>query len=450
MKRSIKTKLTLWFAGILLLVAVLALVAVYLTSRQLLIQDQQTATRVAVTEFSKKVSYENGGLKISPGAHFYERGVYRCVFDGDGQLVQGQMPDQLQGVPVDFAAGTLREQNKQGAFYLEYDNPLVFGNKTYWVKGICILNDELQTVKTTMKSAALWMALLVVLSVAGVYFLLNRAFAPVEKIRRTAEEIVEGQDLSKRIRIGNGKDELHKLANSFDNMLERLQQTLEREKQFTADASHELRTPIAVIRSECECAKVSGKTPEEYEQALDTIGRQADRMQKMVGGLLTICRMENNALQADLEETNISELLNFICDDQEEIQGQEIAMVRNIAPNIVAMADRELLARLCINLIANAYQYSKKTGTITVSLHRSGENCVLSVRDTGIGIAETELPKIWDRFYRVDTARSNDENNHVGLGLSMAKRIAQCHGGDLRVESKLGEGSNFIFTLPLE
>ena len=124
-------------------------------------------------------------------------------------------------------------------------------------------------------------------------------------------------------------------------------------------------------------------------------------------------------------------------------------MVRQIHQCISAKVDRDLFSRLCINLIENAYQYNKENGTITVTLEKHTDHCFLSVKDTGIGIPEEKLSKIWDRFYRADTARSTGPGNSVGLGLAMAKRIAKSHNGDLQVKSTPGEGSEFVFTFPV-
>lgn len=449
MNRSVKLRITLWFMLVLLVIAALALAAMYITTRHALIQDQKAHIQVSVSEFSKKTTYKNEEIKVSAGAHYYERSVYRCVFDGEGSLLLGQLPEQVKQMPISFASDMIREQQFQNEFYVEYDKELSLGGGTYYVKGICILTDEMQMLRSMLQNGILLVIVLVAAASGCVYFLLCKAFAPVEKIRKAAKQIADGDDLSKRIHIGKGSDELHRLANSFDEMLDQLQQTVEREKQFSADASHELRTPIAVIRSECEYLQSCDCTKEEYKEAIEAIGRQAERMQSMVNGLLMISKMENNSSPLQLEETDISELLSFICDDQEEIRKGRIVMIRQIHGGVFAKVDRELFARLCINLIGNAYQYNKENGTVTVTLERHADHCVLSVKDTGIGIPEENLPKIWDRFYRADTARSANPTNSVGLGLAMAKRIAKSHGGELQVTSKLGEGSEFIFTFPV-
>ncbi len=231
-------------------------------------------------------------------------------------------------------------------------------------------------------------------------------------------------------------------------MLDRIEQTFEREKQFTSDASHELRTPVAVILSECEYMADCSLTAEEYREAADSVKDQAEKMSRLINELLTISRMERNTIKLDFEETDISELLNFVCDEQEELHNGSIILTRNIAPDISAYSDRLTIMRLFINLISNAYSYGKENGHINVSLDTDKNNIKVSVKDDGIGISTENLPKIWERFYQADPARTSDRNGSSGLGLPIAKMIAALHHGNISVSSQIGKGSEFIFTFP--
>lgn len=170
-------------------------------------------------------------------------------------------------------------------------------------------------------------------------------------------------------------------------------------------------------------------------------------MSKLISELLTITRMDKNSVKTVFEAVDISELLGFVCDEQEEIHDGSIALHREICGGVCAEADRSLLARLFINIISNAYTYGKKDGNIWVSLKEEKEKIVFSVADDGIGIAPENLDKIWERFYQVDSARTSNEEGNTGLGLSMAKWIAERHGGKISVSSKLGEGSVFRFEM---
>ena len=293
----------------------------------------------------------------------------------------------------------------------------------------------------------LFILMFVILAGVGGYFIILKAFVPVNKIRETAKEISESSDLSQRINIGPGGDEIHILANTFDDMLNKLEYSFNKEKQFTSDASHELRTPISVIMSECEYGLECVNDMGEMKDTLNSIHTQANKMSKLVSELLMISRMDNNRLKTNFETTDLSELLTFICEEQIEIQTKDIKLKYKIEQGILANVDTLLMTRLFINLISNAYQYSPENTTITVSLKTEGENVVFSVKDEGIGISEEHLSKIWDRFYQVDSSRTGDRNGSSGLGLSMVKWIADRHNGELTVNSEVGKGSEFIFKI---
>ena len=259
--------------------------------------------------------------------------------------------------------------------------------------------------------------------------------------------VSESSDLSRRIEIGEGGDEIHALAKTFDEMLEKIEKSFNKEKQFTSDASHELRTPISVILSECEYGIECVEDVEELKETLSSVKLQATKMSKLVSELLMISRMDSNRLKLNFEDTDISELLNFVCEEQEEIQIKDIKLIQNIEQNIFANVDRLLLTRLFVNLISNAYQYSNDGSNIIVTLKEIDNKIEFSVKDEGIGISEENIPKIWDRFYQVDSSRTEERNGSSGLGLPMVKWISDCHNGKLEVISEIDKGSTFIFRI---
>ena len=409
-KISIKLKITLWYTLVMMIVAGAVLAILTSASQEMIERDIAERITKSVMTFSRILDKPNGMDIPVPKFGFYEQGVHMVVCDDNNNVIAGNIPFELETVPE-------------------------------------LIDNEMYAIRSAVKTNLIFTIILIIIAVAGGYFIIGRALSPVTKIRNTAEKISKSSDLSQRIHIGGGKDEIHSLANTFDNMLDKIEQAMEREKQFTSDASHELRTPVAVILSECEYMTDCAKTYDDVKESAYSVKYQAEKMSKLISELLTISRMDRNTMKTEFEETDISELLNFVCDEQEEIHSENITMHRDIEEGIVSNADRFLLARLFINLISNAYSYGKDCGTVTVSLYQDKDNITVCISDDGIGISENDLPKIWERFYQADSSRTANENGSMGLGLSMVKWIAECHGGDVSVQSKSGEGSRFTFIM---
>lgn len=376
----------------------------------------------------------------------YAGGVHMAVFSEDGETLLGQIPFEFD--EIDFQNGELRAVTSNSERYFMLDRKVATDSGDVWVKGVINISGALNAVNSTVAADYALIIVLILIAAAGGYFIVGKALAPIAKMRRTAQEIADSSDLSRRIQLGDGKDEVYRLAAVFDEMLGKIEHSFEAEKQFTQDASHELRTPVAVILSECEFALDCAKTDGEFRDSLSVVKRQGDKMAKLISELLTISRMDKSNVAPSLEETDLSELLEIVCDEQKELCQTGTAFSLNIEPNIVAMADSGLIARLFINLISNACQYGAENGTVAVSLKKDGANAVFSVTDDGMGIAEEDIPKIWERFYQVNKSRTN-ENGSMGLGLSMVKQIARLHRGRVWVTSTLGQGSTFTFTMPL-
>ena len=417
-------------------------------SRNMIENNTERKVTQAVEEISRR--FAGFGERVRPIRDFelYNQGVYMMIYDRDKNLINGMVPFGISD-EFEFSNDSLRTTEYGGSRYYEYDREIHVPNgELFWIKGIVSISDELDAVGAAARNNIILSVILILIAAAGGYIIISRAFIPVEAIRKTAEEISESGDLSRRIGIGNGKDEIYALANTFDEMLGKLERSFNQEKQFTSDASHELRTPVSVILSECEYAEECAETIGDYKESMDSVKRQAGRMSKLISELLTISRMDKNTIQTNFEDVDLSELLSFVCDEQEEIHDKPAPLLRNIQPNVTADADRLLITRLFINLISNAYQYIGGGDKISVTLAEENGTVTFSVEDNGIGIAEENLPKIWDRFYQVDSSRTTDANNSMGLGLSMVKWIAECHGGTITVKSELGKGSVFTFSMP--
>lgn len=445
---SLKLKITIWYTAIMIVVSMIVLTAVNSIGKEMIARDTASKLIQTVNETSKIIIGRDGRPRPIPHFKLFERGVHLAIYDSGKNLLSQQTPfgiDKEYG----FDNNKVRSFEYDGATYLQFDKMVSHPHSadSYWIKGVILKDAESYAINSVTRTNFIITIIMIAVAAFGGYLIIKRALYPVARITNTAKEISQSSDLSRRINLIDSKnsDEIHTLASTFDVMLDKIEQTFNNEKQFTSDASHELRTPVAVILSECEYMKTCANTIEEYNESVDSIKRQADKMSKLISELLTISRMDRNSLQTNFENTDISELLSFVCDEQEEIHDKSFELIREIEKNIYAKVDRSLIARLFINLISNAYQYSSNDGKITVKLWKEKDSVLFSVTDNGIGISKENLPKIWERFFQADPSRTANENGSMGLGLSMVKWIAKIHGGKVDVESELGKGSTFTF-----
>jgi signal transduction histidine kinase len=284
---------------------------------------------------------------------------------------------------------------------------------------------------------------------AGGYFIIRRTLSPLADMTETAQKISSGNDLSRRIRLGTGNDEVHKMAHTFDKMMDKLEDSFENEKQFTSDVSHELRTPVTVILSQCEYALQEDTPAQEIKDCIRSIAAQARKMSSLISQLLTLARADKGIQKLHYELLNLSELAEIITEEQKGIASKKgITLETCIQPDILFRGDETMLMRLFINLISNSITYGKENGLTRISLSSDGNLITGSVSDNGIGIEKDKLDKIWKRFYQVNPARSSGEREGAGLGLPMVKWITEAHGGTVCAESTPGSGTVFTFTFP--
>ncbi len=310
------------------------------------------------------------------------------------------------------------------------------------------IDDEVETLKLFRSYLLMFAPLLFLVAASGGYWLSRRALSPVDQLVRTAREI-SGINLDHRLpKLATG-DELQRLSDTLNGMLDRIEAAFLRVTQFTADASHELRTPVSLIRTEAELALRRSRSDAEYREALRGILLEAERTTTLVEQLLSLARADSGRETLYMQAINLAETARAV-----EISWQQVAQIRNlhfsteIPENASVLGDATALRRLTDLLLDNAFKYTPAPGTIALKLQQKGASVVMIVQDSGPGITEEELPKIFDRFYRVDKAR-NREQGGAGLGLAIAKWIVTQHSGSISVESLPGRGSTFRVELPL-
>jgi signal transduction histidine kinase len=277
----------------------------------------------------------------------------------------------------------------------------------------------------------------------GGFFLSARALRPVDQITRTAQKIAGGNDLSARLNLPDTGDEISRLAATFDAMLARLEDAFRRERQFTADASHELRTPLAAMQAILGVVRQGKRPVGEYRQAMDDLTEETDRLRGLTEDLMRLARGEEEAGLSH-EQVAFSNLLTDVVDSLRPLADEKgLVLHCQVPKDLTLTGDMDALIRLFVNLLDNAIKYTEH-GEITVTASIKGSEIIVDVIDTGIGIPPEHLPRIFDRFYRVDPARSA---GGAGLGLAIARQIAEAHGGRLEVRSAPGAGSTFTVLL---
>jgi len=284
-----------------------------------------------------------------------------------------------------------------------------------------------------------------VLAALGGWWFATRALRPIARMSEAAANISE-KDLSRRMDEHAVPEELRELTATLNAAFERLEAAFTRQTQFTADASHELRTPLAIVRAQAELALRRERTAPEYREALGACLRSAERMSRIVDALLALARADSGALGAARVAVRIDELVeDCVREARSESASVGVSVFARTEPALVR-GDPALLAELAANLVSNAIRYNRPGGRVDVALAIRDGNVVLSVEDDGIGIPADALPHVFERFFRVDPARSRASGGS-GLGLAIARAIVEAHGGWIGVESRIDTGSTFTVVL---
>ena len=281
----------------------------------------------------------------------------------------------------------------------------------------------------------------------GGWLLARRALKPVDQMTRTALRI-SGERLDERLQESGNDDELDRLAKTLNDMLGRLDDAFHQMRQFSADASHELQTPLTILKGEMEVALRSKRSPDEYRQVLQSGLEEIERINHLVAGLLILARADAGVLKMDLQPVVLKTLLVEICEQMKVIaDNHSVSLQTGPLQSVSVRGDREHLRRLLLNLVDNAIKYTSAGGSVTLSLQSDNEWASVVISDTGIGLSKDEQHKIFDRFHRAVETRSRDARG-VGLGLSIARSIAEVHGGRIEINSTPGKGSTFKVFLP--
>lgn len=440
---TIKTRVTIYFTLMMLLIVGLVIGVILIAGRGVISDTAEGTLLDVVHDEIDDVEFDDGYLDLDE-LDFYRHNVYVQAYDASGLLLGGAGPSDFEGA-AEFHNGEIRSVSVDNQPWLVYDLYLADSNGGVWLRGITSADNNFSAARVITILALIILPVLVAITAVIGWLIARHAFKPVRQITDTVDAINDGDDLTARIGLHRGRDEIHRLAATFDSMFDRLELSFNAEKRFASDASHELRTPVSIILAECEYARANAQTVEDYQESLDVVERQGRRMSRLINQLLNITRMDQGTQAISREEADFSELVDVVTDEAVRASGKDFTVEKHIEPGVTANIDVGLMSRLVQNLVENACKYTPDGGKITVSLHAAGGRATLTVSDTGIGIAKRDLGHIWERFWQADSSRGVDRGS--GLGLAMVKQIADAHGGKLSVESEPGQGSSFSYSM---
>jgi heavy metal sensor kinase len=450
---SIRLRLTAWYSAVLLLGLALFGLGMWLALEQRLIAgvDTRLAQRVQGLRSALESEGEIKGRgrlerELAEFASEIPDGGFIQLRDPAGAFI---LPFPNQAVfPQDAAAGrsARRTVNLGSRPFRVITARLVCAGQAYDALVANSLDDTLAVMQDFRNLLFLMIPAILGVACLGGYWLSLRALRPVDEITSVARSIGV-QNLAQRVAVPRTGDELQRMSETWNEVLERLEIAVKRLRQFTADASHELRTPLAVIRATAELALRREREPKEYRDSLRAIESEAEHMTALTESLLTVARGDAGGFHMPLTTTDLNDLVNDVVHRNEGLAAENGIRLEagTGAQAVLAAANASGIRRLLAILVDNALKHTPAGGTVTVTAATRDGGAVLMVEDTGEGIAADALPHIFERFYRGDPARGSGSG--FGLGLSIAQAIAQAHGSEIAVESAPGAGARFSLTL---
>ena len=433
-KVSLTFKITLWYTTFIVLLIGSLIIGTFFVSDSVVESEAKKRLIDEVVEIS------SGADKFTP----YEDGVTLSVYDKDGNLVAGSVPRNFK--VNDFSLGAISEyKDVNHNKYLYYDSETSsarLGNGKY-VRGIVQVTNNINGWILPI-IISIGSPFIIMIIMYGGYLIIKSSLKPVRDMTKTAEAIANSNDLSKRIYIEEGNDEVHKLGKVFNEMLETLENSSKRERQFSSDVSHELRTPISVIMAESEYGSKYIDSIEEAKESFSAIERQSKRMTSMINQILELARLDSR-LEIPKQKFQLSDKIKHTLEDYKILfDNKNIKLSITIEENISIYANEALIMRMIDNLLSNALKYAETEVTVCLAKRN---RIIFEVADDGIGINDEEKINIWNRFYKVDKSRTTTEDNSSGLGLSITKKIVELHNGKIAIIDNKPNGTRFVVNL---
>ena len=454
---SVRTRLTLWYAGVLAVSLIAFALLVYYAAAKVFYQQQDEALRSTaetvasayIQELEEEQSISKANEVVLAEMVFPNR--YVQVTDASGRVVAWSA--NLTGHVLAIPGDNLANARRQTISFTVINNlrvavvPLT-GNRELGYAAVAeplsVIDESLRRLRRDFFAGV---PLILLLASLGGYFLARKSLSPIALMNRQTQRIT-AENLAARLDVMNNRDELGGLAITINELLERLEEAFTEQQRFIADASHELRTPLAVLRGETEVSLSQPRSIDEYQTSLNLIKDEAERLSRIVEDLFVLARQPADRKAVARQPVRLDKIVAECGRAAQVLAGRKNLKLK-IDPGtaLLLTGDDELLQRMILNLLDNAVKYTPAGGEISVELVASNGDACLTVRDNGIGIPAKDQPHVFDRFYRVDKARSRALGG-AGLGLSIARQIAEAHGGTVSLESS-SDGSTFTVVLPV-
>ncbi len=388
------------------------------------------------------------------------------ILDAQGRIVRSTPAFRALIVPAASLAQPLHGTPWQGDVTTRDGQPVRLKSVALLESGapfaLVQVGESLAQLNSTLRNVLIELLVIapfaLLLGACGSYWLATRAFIPIDRLTRTARQINAG-DLHQRVPIPSAHDEVYRLAQTLNEMIERLEQSFARQRRFVADASHELRTPVAVIRSMTDLALLQELMPQEQATLFENINTETERLGDLISDLLALARSDEGKVVLEKEPVRLDLLVEAVVANAEILALEHnITVEAQTLEAVTILGDEARLIQAIINLLDNAILYTNVGGRVKVSVEKKAnkadkadgtDKVLLRICDTGIGIAPEDIPHIFERFYRADLARVRTEGNSSGLGLAIVEWVIHAHNGSIMVESTVGQGSTFSITLPV-
>lgn len=425
----VSIRVTVWFSSVIVILFLIILSSLILIEDKVVNDLSQKELVEAVEEiYEDPEKFEN-----------FNDGIYYIKYNEQNEIIAGKFPKDFD-IALAFSIEDINIYQVENKKFLYYDTRLE--DEDNWIRGIYPLGKVQKEIETLWNIAIALSVLFLIFVVIVGYRIIKNAFKPVKQISDTALEIKRSKDFSNRIDLEDSNDdEIHKMASTFNEMLDTVEEVFIHEKQFSSDVSHELRTPITVILAQSDYALQYSDTFEEAKESLEVINRHAKRMTNLINQIMELSKLERQK-EIEKEKINLSNIVLQLLEDYKPLlESKNLNLVYNVEKDLRIQGNKIMLERVFLNILMNAVKFTKTN--IEVSLMREGKTAVLKIRDDGIGISEENKKFIWERFYQVNDSRNKEENKGSGLGLSMVKKIVDLHSATIDLESEIDQGTCF-------